>query len=255
MNRFLGIVAYEYRMSIRRWAFWLAFGLVSLPYVLSISIPSSREAAHLTISELWQIVAEMNFRLNLFLPVVAGILISDRLIRDFKSGVSELQASTPISDNGYILSKYVGTLLSILTPAFILSLLFAVLSAIEFSQPVIILMSVVTFLAIVVPAYIFISSFSLALPVVIPLRVYQVLFTGYWFWGNFLSPKVFPTLNDTLLTPSGKFALAGFFGGMPGVFEQSSSSEAVLNLIILAACSAAVLLALRFYLNRQRVRG
>jgi hypothetical protein len=40
-------------------------------------------------------------------------------------------------------------------------------------------------------------AFSLACPLVIPLRICQVLFTGYWFWGKLISPKVFPTISDT----------------------------------------------------------
>jgi hypothetical protein len=46
--------------------------------------------------------------------------------------------------------------------------------------------------------------------------VYQVLFTGYWFWGNFLNPAALPTLNGTVLTPSGAFAAYAFFGASLG---------------------------------------
>ena len=59
-----------------------------------------------------------------------------------------------------------------------------------------------------------------------PLSIYQILFTGYWFWANFIPPKLFPTLNGTLLTPSGMFAQQVFFDGQ----ASYTPADAVANL-------------------------
>jgi ABC-2 type transport system permease protein len=82
------------------------------------------------------------------------------------------------------------------------------------------------FLSISVPAYAFITAFSLACPVLMPVRVYQVLFTGYWFWGNFLNPEAIPTLNGTLLTAGGSYAMEGFFGGSFGFSDGYTAAQA-----------------------------
>ena len=117
----------------------------------------------------------------------------------------------------------------------------------------------VAFLAITVPAFAFVVAFSLACPMVMPLSIYQILFTGYWFWANFIPPKLFPTLNGTLLTPSGMFAQRGFFGGqvsraLEGA-AQYTPADAAANLAVLATCGAAILFLLDFYLGHLARRA
>ena len=117
----------------------------------------------------------------------------------------------------------------------------------------------VAFLAITVPAFAFVVAFSLACPLVMPFRVYQILFTGYWFWANFIPPRLFPTLNGTLLTPSGMYALQGFFSGKASLALDGrrlyTAAEAIENLSVLGLCIAAVLLLLGLHLRRQTRRA
>jgi hypothetical protein len=115
----------------------------------------------------------------------------------------------------------------------------------------------VAFLAITVPAFAFVVAFSLACPMVMPLSIYQILFTGYWFWANFIPPKLFPTLNGTLLTPSGMFAQQVFFGGhlsLKGAVHHTPA-DAVANLAVLGLCSAAALFLLDRYLGHLARRA
>jgi hypothetical protein len=125
------------------------------------------------------------------------------------------------------------------------------------TPPLLLLHTLIAFLAIVVPAYAFITIFSLAFPLIMPLRVYQVLFTGYWLWGNYLDPRVFPTISDTLLAACGKYAYEGFFGGGLGGrgvgydVAFHTPLDATLNLMVLAICIVAALIALERYLAWQ----
>jgi hypothetical protein len=117
----------------------------------------------------------------------------------------------------------------------------------------------VAFLAITVPAFAFVVAFSLACPMVMPPSIYQILFTGYWFWANFIPPKLFPTLNGTLLTPIGMFAQQAFFGGkisqaLTGAV-QHTPADAVANLVVLALCSAAALFLLDHHLGHLARRA
>jgi hypothetical protein len=114
------------------------------------------------------------------------------------------------------------------------------------------------FLSIAVPAHAFVVAFSLACPLIMPLRVYQVLFTGYWFWGNLLTPKAFPTISDTVLNAVGQYPLQAYFG----MFTDSTHKveggftppEAVLNLVVLILCIAIALFAVNQYLRWQEHR-
>ncbi len=253
MNRFWGVLCYEYRMSIRRWSFWIAFGLLFVPYGVVLVSSAVDPAEHLiALDAAWGEIGRVVYTLNMTMPVFAGIVIADRLVRDNRLGVTELLQSTALSRRAYILGKYAAGFLSTLTPVALatgIASVFALANGAPlWSLPVFLL----AFAAITVPAYLFVAAFSLACPLVIPVRVYQILFTGYWFWGNYLNPKAFPSLNGTLLTPGGIFALEGFFGVsssklLPGEVLRTPL-EAALNLAVLAGCVVIVLAALDRYL-------
>jgi hypothetical protein len=174
--------------------------------------------------------------------------------RDSQLGVRELQISAPLDRTTYILTKYAGVLLSVLLPMFLWVLGLSIFSvAMGLIAPAMIGAMVVAFVAIAVPSFAFVVAFSLACPLIMPLRVYQILFTGYWVWGNFLSPQVFPTISGTLLNASGVYAQQGFFSG---ALSQSrdrlyTAPEAWLNILVLGLCIAAVLFALDRYLAWQ----
>ena len=239
-------------MSIRRWGVWLAFGLVTGFYAISfIMAPGYEDIPTITSEVVWQTAGQTAFFLNVFLPVVAGIAASDRLVRDLKLGVAELQGSSPLSRWKYLLSKYIAVVAAVLTPVLLFDMLVAGLSTILHpGMPLALIpLPLLAFLAINLPAYAFVTIFSLACPLVMPLRVYQVLFTGYWFWGNFLNPAVFPSLSDTLLAPSGKYAVQAFFGNMISInAPERTVTDAFLNLLVLALCILAAMLVTRTYL-------
>jgi len=246
MSRFLGIVRYEYKMSTRRPGLWLAFGLLYLFYGISLFTPGEPIPGDM---HLWQFAGQIAFMFNLFMPVVGGISSADRLVRDRRLGVEELLSSTPMRRWTYIAGKYCGALLSILTPVFAFFVVVNLVGLIGGISLGYLPISLLSFLAMILPAYVFVIAFSLVCPVVIPLRVYQVLFTGYWFWGNYLNPKAFPSLSGTHLVPSGHVALLAWFGG--GMFASSGGPEynfhtldAIFSLVLLAGCAALILTAL-----------
>jgi hypothetical protein len=107
------------------------------------------------------------------------------------------------------------------------------------------LINLASFCALTLPAYAFVTAFSVACPLVVPLRVYQVLFTGYWFWGNYLNPGFIPTLAGTWLMPCGKIVLESMFHitVMIDGLLRYTPFDALMNLIILAGCIVLVLVA------------
>ncbi len=261
MAQFIDFARHEFKMSIRRPGLWIAYGLLMAFYTGAIVLPGagpgSFEQGGITVDQLWGYAGEFAYQFNLFLPVVAGILAADRIQRDFHLGVRELQQSTPLALRSYILGKYAGVLACLFLPVFIwISGLGVLLSLLGLAPLQMVYALPVAALAIVFPAFAFVTAFSLACPLVMPLRVYQILFVGYWFWGNFISPEVFPTLNGTLLTAGGLLAYQGFFGGFPGTDPSKleyTAGTAGLNLVVLALCIAAAMAAVYIYL-RQKAR-
>ncbi len=255
MKQFLSLIGYEYRMTVRRWGMWFAFGILFVVYGVSFYAPG--EPLIDPAISLWQTAGQIVFRTNLFMPLVGGIIAADRLWRDYRLNIRELQRSAPIGGWTYLAAKYAGVVAGTLTPAAAFIGVVGVVSLfVHGAPPEFLLMLLVGFVALSVPAFAFVTIFSLACPLVMPVRVYQVLFTGYWFWGNFLSPKVIPTLSDTPLTPGGMWVFEGFFGGFTGsrASELASAGDAVLNLVVLASCIAAAFIALERYMAWQTQR-
>lgn len=261
MSQLLGFARHEFSMSIRRPGFWISYILLSLFYIISILTPSMDGSEDIIPpDQIWSQAGHMVFMFNIFMPLLAGILAADRLQRDVRTGVRELQRSTPLSVPVYILAKYLGVLLSVLTPMFLLVAFTGIALVLKGLAPLSLLWPILlAFLSISIPAHAFVVAFSLACPLVMPLRVYQVLFTGYWFWGNLLSPQAFPTISDTLLNAVGQYPLQGFFGmnfdSTHKVNEGFTAPEAVLNLVVLAMCIASALYVLDRYLRWQERRA
>ncbi len=246
MRLFWKVVTYEFGMSIRRKGLWLAFGFLFLFYGITsltggpLKLPENL----LTTANLWKTAAQIAFSLNLFTPVVAAISAADRLVRDSQLGLNELFYSTALKRGVYLAAKYTGVLLSLLVPVLLLTLMIGLTDVARGAPPVLIAMSLAAFLAMSVPAIAFVSAFALGCPTIMPVRVFQVLFTGYWFWGNYMNPDVFPTIAGSPLTANGRIAMEGWFGGWIGAEGAKllyGPNDVLINLALLALLAVAAL--------------
>ncbi len=261
MSRFFGLVGHEFTMSVRRPGLWVAYTLLGAFYIVANLIPATNAVDDIIRpDQVWPQAGHLVFMFNIFLPLLAGILAADRTPRDVSTGVRELQRSTPLKVADYVLAKYVGVLLSVLLPMFLLVSVTGTLAVVRGLAPAGFLWPLVlAFLTIAVPSHAFVVAFSLAVPSVLPLRIYQVLFTGYWFWGNLLSPHAFPTISDTVLNAAGQYPLQAFFHMYVDSTHKVSNGftplQAVLNLIVLTFCIAVALLCLHHYMRWQGRRA
>jgi ABC-2 type transport system permease protein len=253
MSQFLNVVSKEFVISSRRVGLWISAILVTVFYTGSeIAALVQGNAAVISPDQIWSSAALTVFKMNLFFPLVGGILAADRLTRDYRLGVSELQESAPIRRGVNLLGKYIGEIITWLLPEFICVILvgiipiYAGLVGWEYLGAIL-----VCGLVMLMPTLAFVTAFSMACPMVMPVRAYQVLFTGYWFWGNFLSPQVFPTWSGTLLNAAGIYPLQGFFNGVVGPGITYTAWQGILNIAVLIALIVAVLLVLNFYLSAR----
>jgi ABC-2 type transport system permease protein len=250
VSQLVGVIRHEFNMSVRRKGLWIAY-LIVFGFFCLILVREGLDHMY-SGGTPWQEAGETVYLFNMLLPLIGGILAADRMQRDHRLGVRELQTSAPLSHTLYILGKYAGVLLSLLLPMFLWVVGLSIFSVtMGLIGPAIIGAVVVAFAAIAIPSFAFVIAFSLACPLVMPLRTYQILFTGYWFWGNFLSNEVFPTISGTLLNASGVYAQQGFFSG---TLSQSvgqplhTAPEAWLNILALGLCTVAALFILSQYL-------
>lgn len=261
MSQFFGVLRHEFKMAVKRPGMWIAYAVLYIFYSITVFAPSEvGEGLPATITEMWQHAAMILFYTNMFMVLLGGILAADRLWRDYRLGVRELQRSSPIGQFSYLLAKFFGVWAAVIAPMFIYVIAVAVYYVARGVPPLFLVIMAVVFFVMGGTAFAFVVAFSLACPLFMPVRVYQVLFVGYWFWGNYLSPDVFPTISETLLVPSGKYAMYGFFHGFPeffSKFEQPTvaTTEAILNLVILFSIIVIVLAVTTLILRKQTRRA
>lgn len=252
----VGVLRYEFLMQIRRPALWLAFlgfalldtrtagGQLSSPYFHTMHLSTVQIAAALAVLTNW------------LAPLGIGILLADRLTRDRSTRVEEVLNSLPGTLKMRVLGKYLGTVLASLTPAFLLYLLIVGFASWQLGDFTLIPIGLFCYVLVVLPGVLFVAAFSLALPVVIWVPLYQFLFFGYWFWGNLLAPGYgLPTLSGTILTPIGSFIVASVFG-VPtfGGIKPSPALGGVASIAVLVGITVLVLVALYYFLRLERAR-
>jgi ABC-2 type transport system permease protein len=255
MISFLSIARIEFGMSIRRKGPWLAYGVVFAFYLLALLVGGKfQENASMSMAKLWDTNALLAFMYNLIPPVVAGISTADRLVRDRQLKTDEILRSTPLRVRDYLAGKYLGAVAGAALPALVFIVLLRIYALFMGAPAVTFGMTLTTFLAVNLPAYLFVTAFSLICPLVMPTRVYQVLFTGYWFWGNFVYPEMFPSLSGTVLQASGKVPAEGIFGSYieMGTMRTFTALDVPWNVLFLLISITLILAAGALLLHRQR---
>lgn len=234
-----GTFQYELLMQVRRPSLWITFLLVSVFVLrtfdglyLSDQIPTGATA-----------LGSWSGFLALFYPLAGGLLLADRFPRDQKYHVTELLVTTPSGLGARLWGKYAGATVATLIPVLALYLGGALLIMQYHHDFAALPLALALFVANMGTAVLFVGAFSIACTTVIWPTLYQFLFVGYWFWGNFLNPKLgIPTLNGTLLTPSGHSIIAGLFPSTvltrPGFHgATATAAQGIGSLALLLGCA------------------
>ena len=242
----VGVARYEFRMQIRRRAVWITLGLFGL-----LSLTGTMNPWNL--NEAWsvrEVVLNWAQVTQMFMPVALGILLADRLPRDRRTRVDELLHALPSGSGARLVGKYAGSTLATLVPLFLVyafGIGYVVVDRVDLGA---IPLGMLAFVAINLPGLLFVAAFSVSVPAVLWVPLYQFLFVGYWFWGNLMNPEMsIPTLSGTWLTPLGEYMRTGFFGveslwiGTAAAWEGALSIGLLLGLGTLAIfCAHHVLL-------------
>lgn len=260
MRETFAVFRYEYLMQIRRWGLWigllLTVGLFFFLLLRSTGSPKAIPPDYTT--QPWKLATLLIEEFNLFAPIAAGILVADRFTRDRALGMSELLNSSLSLRAPLVLGKYAGSVLAIMTPPFMLLLLSLAYLAAYFHQPAIFLTAPVVLLAVVVPSWLFVVAWSLIFPLVMPLRLYQVLFAGFWMWAVAVPPNRLPTINYSIFGVSGKYAHYAFFlndpTGSSYMHPPATVGWAIVNMSLIVGLSVAALALTSLVLRWQELR-
>lgn len=250
----LGVAHLEFRMQVRRRSLWLFAGVLApihLLLLLRLWI-RTRDATPALLVGNWAVI------MNLLPAMLVGVYMADRLTRDAATGVPRLFDALPEGPLIRLLGKYLGATAGATLPVLVVYAAGVGGLALVNSSPAILLVGAAAFLAVNLPGLLFVAAYSLALPKLLSVPVYQVLFVGYYVWGNVYAGHGFvPSLGDTILTPIGWYRANGFFGaGLGGTTtHDATAAEAAASILLLLVLSAAPLYGAWRYLLWERARA
>lgn len=214
-----GALRYEFWMQLRRSSVWITLIVACLlDFMLMIAFGPGFQGHYSPEKHIWippDVSGAILFWTQIvawFLPLGVGLVISDRLARDHTLKVNEILATFAGSTFGRLLGKFLGALLATLIPVILLDAagIGYVASLLHDFPPL--GLAAEAFAAVVLPGAIFAAGFSLALPAVIKVPIYQILFIVYWFWADLTPPRFkIPTPVGTMLNATGPWAQEAFF--------------------------------------------
>jgi hypothetical protein len=249
----LVVARQELRMQLRRPALWLAsvvvFGFVT--YRLVSAGKGAMSPAGIGWAEILRGAAHRSVLVNLLFPVVAGLLVVDRLARDRRLGTGEVLDSIGLSPAARLCGKLAGAGGAVALLCLGYTLAASGYAAVVQDGPAALAAGLLAFLAIGLPAVAFVAAFGLVGgDLMLGRAAYLALFIGYWFWGNIVDPHVVPSLSCTLLSPIGGNVSSGWFGGTAlyaGTCSRPpvdpTATDAALSVLLLVAGVTAAMLA------------
>ncbi|GCE10220.1 ABC transporter permease [Tengunoibacter tsumagoiensis] len=262
---FLGIVRYEFLMQLRRRSLWITFLIFTLLILVEYGQGSSRldKTVPLLLAQmpLLAVAAHWAFNATTFLPICVGALLADRYTRDRRTHVDELLTTMPVFLRSRLFGKYIGSLLATLIPMFLVySGLIGYTLSVSHNW-LLIPYALETFIVIALPGVLFAGAFSIAVPAVLWVPLYQFLFICYWFWNTLWFHADLFNLGRTILAPTGLYIAFGFYDlgryedtkgphGDPGI--HSSPLLAIESTLLLIALAILVIFALEGYIRLRR---
>ncbi|MEV7625191.1 hypothetical protein [Actinoplanes sp. NPDC089786] len=200
---------YELRMMLRKRSLWVSLGVI---VVLLAAVGSQQVREVIRQDDPKGAMLSGALLVNIFLPVAYGCLLADRLVRDHRLGVAAILDATPASPVARLTGKYLGVCAAVTAPVALAYFGFAVAYAIASGRFAALGWALAAFALVLLPAVLFVGAFALAVPLVVPAPLFRVLFVGYWFWGNSITPDTMPTLAHSIVTPIGSYPMQELLG-------------------------------------------
>lgn len=267
LGQLWGTIYNEIRMQWRRWGLWFAFAgalvlilLVTFGDGLGIrALLTKLSNLHWTQTEIANYATAITTYMTDFLfPPLAALMTSDRLVRDNKLAVAEMQQATPQSSGIYVLGKFIGNYIAMLVPTLLSLLIFGLIFVVLGFPLTIVSAQLLAFVLIFMPVYAAFIGLTLLLSRLLPLRSLQIGIPLLWLY-SMLSPLGWHTINDTIFNPNGRRYINPVFFPNPFIKADASHSitlySSLLNIGALLGIAIVALVLLSALLQYRRQQG
>lgn len=265
MSAWRAATRYECIMQLRRPGMWLTSVLmIGLSLVVSGFGQAFRDPDPKVAT------VRMALSCGIALPIGFAILVSDRAIRDQRLHLADLLDSTGSAGPGRLLGKYTGGCAGAAVPIVALYLGGAACYAGWHRAPSTVLWGLAVFATVLLPGLVMIGAVAVCVPLVVPPTIFRIAVVGFWLWSSWLvPPKSVFGLGETVLSPTGGYALAALFhyrgshagapgwaGPVPGaplnvLRPAPSIATATLSILLMLAIAAATLAVTQLLRDRR----
>jgi len=234
MRTVLAAFAAEFRMQRRRPAVWVVLAALG-GLTLTVGIGLELNARTATPRPDAATAAAWAQLLNWWVPIGVAGLLADRVPRDRRTGVDELFAAVAGDRGPRLLGKYLGATAATLLPVGIVYGAGVALLVVDRGAAVL-PAAAAAFLAVTLPGLLAAGALAVALPAVVPVPAFQLVFAGLWYWTA--APGIPGSPSGTVLDPLGTLAADGLFGARVGVHGPPDAVLLAANLAAVAALAA-----------------
>jgi ABC-2 type transport system permease protein len=204
------VCRYEFRMQVRKGSLWAVAAILAVAVVLTQGDNGPRHLPANTPARV--VMGAWSLVFALLMPIGFGMVLADRLVRDRRLRVARLLESTSTGSGTLLAGKYLGGMAATALPGLVALLLAAIGEFAHRHDPALFGWALLAFVLVTLPGLAMIAGFALVCPLVVGGPLFRVLFVGYWFWGNMLTPSWLPSLTGTLITPIGDYAASWLVG-------------------------------------------
>lgn len=227
-------------MALRRKVLWLSLGpLIALATLIALTSPTVMGQDD-PVTKVGNAIVVV----NLFYTVGIGIALTDRLVQQYRAGLTDLLNATPSGHAACMVGAVLGPLGVALAPAAVLLMLLGVVLGISHGSLAPVGAAVIGLGAVLVPAAVMITALATLLGLALPQALARVVVVVLWFWSTVFSPSLFPgvpTPTGTVLSPVGGYVAAAALHvdpiwanrGESGVLQPIASATTALTNVAL----------------------
>ena len=183
------IAKYEWKMQIRRIGGWLVFAF-SLVIALLDDFPSAANMKRLAeLPRQGYVVYRLIGQPGIILLFGLMFLLSDRIRGDWKSGTLDLFTTAPIRKAQYLTGKFLGNFGYLLGMTGLYLAVNGAIQAVFAPGRFTALPYLVGLIAVLLPACFFLAMCSLAIPVLLDIRLFYAAFSVYFMANLIIVPE------------------------------------------------------------------